>query len=86
MQAPPLGYGRSHSVHHLLVDDRSATRLFYRSRLPHLPHPAQPHHNAIRLPSPPVVHAQISRNVYGPDGRISPMPQSLDALAPLQQP
>ncbi|KAF8920226.1 hypothetical protein CPB85DRAFT_1429036 [Mucidula mucida] len=38
---------------------------------PHLPHPAQPHHTAIRLPSPPVVHAHMPRNAYGPDGRIT---------------
>ena len=40
----------------------------------HLPNPAQPHHTAIRLPSPPVVnHHHLPRNVYGSDNRMNPM-------------
>ncbi|KAK0204707.1 hypothetical protein DFS33DRAFT_682987 [Desarmillaria ectypa] len=42
---------------------------------PHLPNPVQ---HGIRLPSPPKLqdssHTHMSRNAYGPDGRINPIP------------
>lgn len=46
---------------------------------PHLPNPLQSHHN-IRLPSPPRLQDNGSgsvghhRQLYGPDGRVGPMP------------